>query len=1094
MLQTLKQMKGVLNFEKNFSKEASAWVPEKFQLDWKLETLSDEQIKDFLVENYDEVEKWFLENAWNNYILEKTEAWKHNWDEVIKLAQILGLSKNDIDKLWAWEFLTKLRNFAADRIKANEEASAELSRYSEEMNTTLWKDIETWEKNSVLEHSKFWVFKSKTERIQFMDKINTESFQKILETNNLVELFDWMVSVLKVDKSWRVNIWTFWTSWYENQKNLKNFLKKLWYKEKSSLVKYDEYSALFSLISDIRATQEKVNSSNYADKAKILFDFNWDTKISSKVSFNLQETQALMAINNKTTFENVLTNLWIDKNDFEKKLSSNYFIAREDLKERMASFLETKWTSGNMLLLNPKDFDRAKKELNSKVEKENSDLEQAKIKLWKKLDDALAEKNIKVTDEVKRKSINLMIWDLNWASITVDSMWKKISSMTNWLIDNVSFWFADGKIWLIIGWSKQFFNDRVTIGGGLANFVPYLTLNWDLIRTDNATTEEFFAKEMKTGVNVNAWINVTPLGLGWNLTFDKVNEQTATWIKQMVENMSKNLDEFIKYFPAKFEDSPLAQIQDKTELTVQKANYERTLEEFKRWIYNADGSENKALIPEFKAWILRAYQNELYKNAEWLKFSWVTLWVLGPIVYFGPKFQKISQNYVKKDTRFIDDWIEKEQLLISQRNDRLTKAIGRDINLSVEGWKDWIEAVDKADLEAVRSVNSKISSYINNKEIIQKLSGTIEKDIHWLLKWTWWDISKIFEKFISQIDSKNTDLITELNKFKWEWQNLRQILILQNVAINLMKKEWLKVDNGSVNIGWETTIVTWYKTVNWKRTPQYKKVKITNLSDYDKVHGRSTYFDNIFKQEFKTFSWDIADARKKYYEEYGKKSNYTLRPLAAGEWVAMAWVEIWTWKSKTKGINPYVTPNIATFDNGDGKINFTPKNLKASTEEMSKKIPEHMITPMINELKKLWYSFKSTDEKWQIAEFRELVQKWWEWNLTITNKFYFTKAWECLNDMILMDFDVKYKNTLIIPWVQIDIPNAEVKKLDTYVAENKATEITITGSKDTTEPVVPEDGFWSQTWEDILKKWDMDSTWLWKADTDTSVSISWNWF
>lgn len=1086
MLQTLKQMKGILNFEKNFSKEASSWAPEKFQIDWKLENLSDEQIKDFLIDNYWEVQDWIIQNKWNDLFLEKTEVWEQNWDEIIKLTKLLGLNQNDIERISVSEFLTELRNFAISKLESQKQTKEKLSRYYEEMNSSLGKDveIETWEQISEIWHSFLWLRLSNITREDYFKHVNLWLFKNILNHAefSIKESYN---NILQIQN------WKWFRYWDFKSKQVIKFFEKYWYSSKTFQFwnKYKEAAWLSILLEDIIKTQEKVNSWNYAEKSKILFDFNADWKISSKVSFNLQESQALMAINNKTTFDNVLTNLWIDSVAFEKKISENYFIAREELKERLAGFLETKWTSWNMLLLNPSDFDRAKKELNSRVEKENISLEQAKIKLWQKFDAALAEKNIKISDEVKRKSINLMVWDLNWASITVDSMWKKISSMTNWLIDNVSFWFADWKIWLIIGWSKQFFNDRVTIGGGLANFVPYLTLNWDLIRTDNATTEEFFAKEMKTGVNVNAWINVTPLGLGWNITFDKVNEQTATWIKQMVENMSKNLDEFIKYFPAKFEDSPLAQIQDKNELAVQKANYERTLEEFKRWIYNSDGTKNDALILEFKAWILRAYQNELYKNAEWTKFSGITLWVLGPIVYFGPKFQKISQNYVKKDTKFIDEWIQREQLLINQRNERLEKSIGRDINLSFEGWKDWIEAVDKSDLDAVKSVNSEISSYIDWKDIIQKLSWTIEKDIHKLLKWNWWDISKIFEKFISQINPKNTDLITELNSFKWEWQNLRQILILQNVAINLMKKEWLKVQNGSVNVNWETTIVTWYKTVNWKRTPQYKKVKITNLSDYDRVHGRSTYFDNIFKQEFKTFPWDIADARKAYYEKYGTKSNYTLRTLNSSEWIAMAWVEIWTWKNKTKGINPYVTPNIATFDNGDGKINFTPKNLKASTEEMAGKIPEHMITPMINELKLLWYTFKSTDEKWQIQEFRDLVKNSWDnSNLTITNKFYFTKAWECLNDMILMDFDVKYKNSLIIPWVKIDISNAKVTKLDTYVAENKATDISITGSKDTTKPDVPNTDVKTTTADKV--------TWQTKNPTEIRESgkpMSWGW-
>lgn len=1069
-------------------------VPEKFELNNKLEKMTDNDIKDFLSKNYDEVRKWILENRWNDVSVDKNEAWE-NFDELIKLSQILWLNTKDVEAIPIKEFLTELNKFMKDRIEINNQSIQQLEQYKArfEKEISTW-DLKTWESNSDIQFYNFWLKGSKVDRAKIMDKINTSSLENILKTNNLEELYNGMNNGFKKGK-W---IWTFWTSWYENQLKLQNYFKGKWYKEKSTFITYDEYSVLYNLVNDIYKTQQLLNNWDYSQKSKILFDFNSDWIISSKVNFNLQETQSLLAINNEKTFNNVLTNLWMDPSLFKEDFSKNYFLARELLKDKLASFLENKNTSAKQLLLNPLDFQASKKFINSEIEKQNNSLEKTKQQLWKKLDEALDEYNktssekINVSDDVKRQSINLMIWDLNWASLTVDSLWKKVSSLTNWLLDNVSFWYANWKIWLIIWWSKKFLNGKATISGWLANFVPYIWLDWKLIESRNAQKAWAFSNDIKTWVNVEWGINVTPLWFGWHVDFNRSDEQTDTWIQKMVETTSEAIDKYIAEFPKNFEETWFPQEE--------KESYEKVLQEYKNIILNNDGSENKALIPEFKAWILRAYQNELYKNAEGMKFSWVTLWVLGPIVYFGPKFQKISQKYVKKDTTFIDSWIDSKREEIKNKNKRIEAQLLKPIELTSEEIRKWIDAVEESDLAAVKDVNSKISSYIEWDKIIKALSWSIEKEIHELLKWKGWDISKIFENFISKfenfiskIDKKNTVLIDALNSFK-DWNDIRKILILQNVAINLMKKEWLKVKDGSVNIVWQTN-VTRYKKVEGKNVLVVEKVDIKNLSDYDSVHGRDKYFDDIFKEEFKAFAWDIQNARKTYYEQYWSKAKYSLRTLSSSEWVAMAWVEIWTWNNKFKWINPYVTPNIATFGSLDGKISFKPKNLEASTTEMANKIPEHFITPMVNDLTKLGYKFTATDEKWKIAEFRKLVIARWNWDLEIKNNFYFAKAWECLNDMILMNFDVKYKNKIIIPWVKVDIKNAEEEKLDAFNAENNVINVAIAWNKDTTPKTTPNP--WVETTpqeKDLWKKVDTPASEAKVVDNWTPGSaINWNW-
>lgn len=1044
--------------------------PEKFELNGKLEKMTDNDIKDFLYKNYSDVKNWIIENKWNNNLIEQTEAWE-NFDEVLKLSQILWLNENDLKAIPVKEFLTKLNEFMKERIKINNQSIEKLEQYKEiiENESSNW-DIKTWESNTNIRDDFLWFTISSKERTNLSSNINLDSLKTILKNIDLKKLYEDLFRKLKLNSKGEISFSSsisFFSKdqiiWQDNSYQIEKYFEDLGYSS-NWIFDYKEKSILFSTISDIYKTQQLLNNWDYSQKSKILFDFNSDWIISSKVNFNLQETQSLLAINNEKTFNNVLTNLWMDPSLFKEDFSKNYFLARELLKDKLASFLENKNTSAKQLLLNPLDFQHSKKYINSKIEEQNNSLEKTKQQLWKKLDEALDEYNktssekINVSDDVKRQSINLMIWDLNWASLTVDSLWKKVSSLTNWLLDNVSFWYANWKIWLIIWWSKKFLNGKATISGWLANFVPYIWLDWKLIESRNAQKAWAFSNDIKTWVNVEWGINVTPLWFGWHVDFNRSDEQTDTWIQKMVETTSEAIDKYIAEFPKNFEETWFPQEE--------KESYEKVLQEYKNIILNNDGSENKALIPEFKAWILRAYQNELYKNAEWLKFSWITIWTLWPIVYIGPKFQKISQEYVKKDTNIVDKYIEDNKKRIEEENRRLEAQLLKPIELTSEEIRKWIDAVEKSDLDAVKSVNSQISSYIEWDKIIKALSWSIEKEIHELLKWKGWDISKIFENFISKIDKKNTVLIDALNSFK-DWNDIRKILILQNVAINLMKKEWLKVKDGSVNIVWQTN-VTRYIKVKGKKVLVVEKVDIKNLSDYDSVHGRDKYFDDIFKEEFKAFAWDIQNARKIYYGQYWSKAKYSLRTLSSSEWVAMAWVEIWTWNNKFKWINPYVTPNIATFEKWDWKINFEPKNLEASTTEMANKIPEHFITPMVNDLTNLGYKFTATDEKWKIAEFRELVVAKWKWDLEIKNNFYFAKAWECLNDMILMNFDVKYKNKIIIPWVKVDIKNAEEEKLDAFNAENNVIDVTTTWSKDRTPKDTPNPWAETQTWDKVL--------------------------
>ena len=124
-------------------------------------------------------------------------------------------------------------------------------------------------------------------------------------------------------------------------------------------------------------------------------------------------------------------------------------------------------------------------------------------------------------------------------------------------------------------------------------------------------------------MEISLWwaISVNWIWWAW-FDFSDFDEETSSWIKKMVICMSNTLDKIFDSVKAwNFPEW----------LNVSKEN----LKVFDRlkWLYNQFWD---AWIAFIKEWSLNNYRRELFKDAEWFHFIWVSIWAVQALSYVLP--------------------------------------------------------------------------------------------------------------------------------------------------------------------------------------------------------------------------------------------------------------------------------------------------------------------------------------------------------------------------------------------------------------------------------------------------------------------------
>lgn len=141
MLNTVKYLKGIMSFEKNFAETASAAPTENkdFSLEWK--TIDNK----FITENKDKIKAWIEEKAWKDG--NKLSIWFldiQNWDEakwwteLTRIANILEVP-NDETGYNLEKFLEKINGFATDTAAVTQETKKATADVKKEVTASIEK-------------------------------------------------------------------------------------------------------------------------------------------------------------------------------------------------------------------------------------------------------------------------------------------------------------------------------------------------------------------------------------------------------------------------------------------------------------------------------------------------------------------------------------------------------------------------------------------------------------------------------------------------------------------------------------------------------------------------------------------------------------------------------------------------------------------------------------------------------------------------------------------------------------------------------------------------------------------------------------------
>lgn len=780
-----------------------------------------------------------------------------------------------------------------------------------------------WQLNEFIKtlenHESSWI--RNWEKTKMMEDVNISSLNDLLKNGDINEIYN------KVEESikWKTLL-SFFNNW-----DLQKVLTSLWY-QSDWIFGWDEAGAVVNMIRDAKQTQDKFPTMSPTDKMQILLDFDGNWLLNREINFNSWELEAFFAINDSANFETVMRNLWL--NDFDRISSKNYIELREKFKERLATFAEIPWMSLNQLLLSQENFKKSVDIVNQIVQDERMQ----KLAWNPKFKD--------LHRTISSYGVWVATWAIRWLAVSTNEIWdKSVGEITNWIFDSVSFgyWEWSNVPGFIIWWWKRV-NENISTAWWLTNFIPFAAWTAEFGKDEVKMLSEIFPNTKETDYSL-AWTVVASWAWIWWWIEAKINdEKTLEWINNMVESAKLSLDKIMDAIISwkNFSEAWLVWWTEVQNLENEKI-FNSLKENFNAMWWKPD------LKNIFIEWVLNNYKWELARNAErdWWQLTSIWVWLFWPFIIPGIKFEKIITDYVAKESAKI--W------------ENITKQI----------WSMEARSALNENIEKTKNVINIISEKITAEIATSKEVRPLKKSINILLNW-WKNLDKAWQDFMNLIPFAK-DL--PINNF----DDNDKRLVLQNVAVNLMKKEWLHIDWDFVKI----------------------KDGEVSIKDYDtKLHKRPQFFDRKFWEHFWDILWDIQKARQEYYNRYWNETSYTIWKMWIKDWISFSWVEDW--------VNPYAVWHIAEFNWEPGKV-----KIEAKSNNVVDKIPDYMLDSVIEQLAKYWYDF-SWKNKYK--EIRNIIKRWWDDSLSMEYNLYFAKDPECLNDKIIIDVDIKWDKINIWDW------------------------------------------------------------------------------
>lgn len=688
-------------------------------------------------------------------------------------------------------------------------------------------------------------------------EINYDSLSKIIEKYNTRELEN-LVSLFEAVETYKKEEWKSipWNRTYEYI-----FDKYLqWYDKKWFILDKKEIKQIKEFIESKIAIKDSILW-NFEEKKKVLFDFNDDYKLDNEKVFYNYEKEIFDAIETQDEFNNLLINLWYDKETFNKEFINNPDKTKKQFKDRLGILISSNEELDPWLLLsNP----NAIKEYLAEKEKVTTE---AGVIFDKKVDESNNEviKEIKQKDKsfyekIKLEAIGVLVsservWA--WLSINVQEITKYVDSLQLGIINWVPW------IWLsknLYGWEWSW--KRARVDAWFINFIPYLSATVKL-KDWKVKVEKLLQEEVKSWLTVKLnWTISLKTGFVW-LEFLRVDETQKEWIDKLKEEMREKIKD--------------AFIDIENDKDVKDTKYKNTPEEKESYellksLYIASWKWNNAKDMVIK-WTINNYERHLYENLKkGIKFQWIWVWIAiiakiaFPVVIIEANKSKMSweerkwpknkPNEKPKKKEYIDseiEWLEKKLLEIESkfnhetRYEEWSRALMNPNNNLDTRWKwlikiserkpnlwlseiiSWVEKInwEKQNYEKWYVIST-VSQYMkkahnyNNWDITSwDIKEKIDIDDWRREKFNmnfWFDASyyaKLYNDKLLEADKKDIDKIVQ----KWVWFDATSSINVErnrtvswidvfhaNLQVITVKKEPLliKIDEGDMKIFVET--------------------------------------------------------------------------------------------------------------------------------------------------------------------------------------------------------------------------------------------------------------------------------------------------
>lgn len=437
---------------------------------------------------------------------------------------------------------------------------------------------------------------------------------------------------------------------------LEDVFEDLWYE--NDWWDFDSYemAELMWLFNNRIETQNDIKSGKMSlgDKMRILFDRNEDGTLQIEANWPAWERgmdfQTFESLS--TDWANVLIeNLWLwTLDEFSILMWENITLARETFQRALWSMIENGFTPA-MLVQKWKIWEVAQ----NNIDKVKGDRETIENEL-KDFESRLVMDNQKDKDSTMTFLKQLLLPDGVWMSFLWWNVWFWVSynlaDLTRWFLDSLQLstaWITFTTVLFKETLSKY----NITIPVSLHNFIFPFTMPRKTFEWSREEIKTMFANEMDTAFDYTVYWMIAPwlLWIWWAISIS--NEETSTWILEMVEGLQGILEEtkpYILEWKTVEEAEKAWLFKNSNDLVKDRLTYNQLLNSYNTATNGMDEADKKLFLDELMRSNLVNYNNYLNDNpeAQWINITSVWLGVLSLAWYGIIPFLTVGWEY--KDT------------------------------------------------------------------------------------------------------------------------------------------------------------------------------------------------------------------------------------------------------------------------------------------------------------------------------------------------------------------------------------------------------------------------------------------------------------